>query len=203
MHDTGTTSALQTDPGIGLSQEGLPLALVRARESVMAHYRHRLRRYDLTEPQWRVLKALAEAEPVELSIVARRTALLMPSLSRIVRDLEQRGYVTKQPDDHDLRRTLPTLTERGRRLVALAGPDCDAVGAAIRNAMGSVKLRRLENLLAELEQRAASLQMKGPVSPVLDLASCPIAPPRPRGRPRKRATQVECDEAACSESFEK
>ena len=43
-----------------LRSTGLPLALVRARECVMAHFRNLLRRYDLTEPQWRVLKAMDE-----------------------------------------------------------------------------------------------------------------------------------------------
>ena len=43
--------------------DGLPLALVRARECVMAHFRHLLRRYNLTEPQWRVLKAMDELSP--------------------------------------------------------------------------------------------------------------------------------------------
>src|SRR5215475_1207342 len=93
--------------------EGLPVALVRARECVMAHFRHLLRRYDLTEPQWRVLKTMDDLKAIELSELARKSALLMPSLSRIVRELELRGYMNKSADPRDMRRTLATLTDRG------------------------------------------------------------------------------------------
>ena len=41
----------------------------------------------------------------------------MPSLSRIVRELELRGYMHKAADQRDLRRILATLTARGRLLV--------------------------------------------------------------------------------------
>src|SRR3954447_24214685 len=84
------------------SADGLPLALVRARECVMAHFRHLLRRYNLTEPQWRVLKTMEEIKSIELSELARKSALLMPSLSRIVRELELRGYMTKAVDPRDM-----------------------------------------------------------------------------------------------------
>ena len=81
----------------GTGGEGLPLALVRARECVMAHFRNLLRRYNLTEPQWRVLKAMQEIATMELSELSRRTALLMPSLSRIVRELEFAAICTSRP----------------------------------------------------------------------------------------------------------
>src|SRR6478736_2820086 len=100
---TKTGIAVVSDRTWGDAHNGLPLALVRARECVMAHFRNLLRRYDLTEPQWRVLKAMGENSPVELSELSRQTALLMPSLSRIVRELELRGYMHKAADPRDLR----------------------------------------------------------------------------------------------------
>jgi homoprotocatechuate degradation regulator HpaR len=169
------------------SDDGLPLALVRARECVMAHFRHLLRRYDLTEPQWRVLKAMDDLNPVELSELARRAALLMPSLSRIVRELELRGYLTKAADPRDLRRMLATLTERGRVLVASASPECEAVNTAIRAAMGREKMRRLEGLLFELEKRATSLDIRDLMRSTIDVRAKPLAPAKQRGRPRKKA----------------
>ena len=53
----------------------LPLALVRARESVMMPFRNLLRRYDLTEPQFRVLRTVAELAEIELTELSRVTAL--------------------------------------------------------------------------------------------------------------------------------
>jgi homoprotocatechuate degradation regulator HpaR len=167
------------------SGEGLPLALVRARECVMAHFRNLLRRYNLTEPQWRVLKTMQEIATIELSELSRRTALLMPSLSRIVRELELRGYMHKAADQRDLRRILTTLTARGRLLVEVVSPECDAVHVAINNAMGGDKMHRLHELLADLERRIAALDIRRAGSQTVDAGLEPLAPAKQRGRPRK------------------
>ena len=136
MRSSATSGADGTGPAWRNSIDGLPLALVRARECVMAHFRHLLRRYNLTEPQWRVLKTMDDVTSIELSELARKSALLMPSLSRIVRELELRGYMTKAADPRDMRRMLATLTERGRCWSRRRSPECEAVNAAIRTAMG-------------------------------------------------------------------
>jgi homoprotocatechuate degradation regulator HpaR len=169
------------------SGEGLPLALVRARECVMAHFRNLLRRYNLTEPQWRVLKTMQEIATIELSELSRRTALLMPSLSRIVRELELRGYMHKAADQRDLRRILTTLTARGRLLVEAVSPECDAVHVAINKAMGGDKMLKLHELLADLERRIAALDIRRADSHVVDVGLEPLAPAKQRGRPRKAA----------------
>jgi len=179
-------------PGVGAqgfvwkdSIDGLPLALVRARECVMAHFRHLLRRYNLTEPQWRVLKTMENLKSIELSELARKSALLMPSLSRIVRELEQRGYMTKAVDSTDMRRMLATLTERGRMLVDKASPECEAVNAAIRSAMGNERMSKLHGLLVQLEKRISPLDLTEIERPVLEAGIA--APGKQRGRPRKIA----------------
>jgi homoprotocatechuate degradation regulator HpaR len=168
------------------SIDGLPLALVRARECVMAHFRHLLRRYNLTEPQWRVLKTMENLKTIELSELARKSALLMPSLSRIVRELELRGYMTKTVDQTDMRRMLATLTERGRTLVDKASPECEAVNAAIRAAMGNERMSKLQGLLVQLEKRIGPLDLSEIERPALEAGIA--APGKQRGRPRKAVT---------------
>ncbi len=180
MGNSRTLGAAAPGQAWSNSDDGLPLALIRARESIVAPFRHLLRRYNLTEPQWRVLQTIADGDTVELSELARTSALMMPSLSRIVRELEERGYLTKAPDPRDMRRMLAVLTDRGRQLVAAALPECNAVHAAIRTAMGSVKVRQLGTLLAEIEKLAASLDTSGAERPDVD-----VAPAKRRGRPRK------------------
>lgn len=167
------------------SIDGLPLALVRARECVMAHFRHLLRRYNLTEPQWRVLKAMDDLRPIELSELARKSALLMPSLSRIVRELELRGYMTKAVDPRDMRRMLATLTDRGRLLVETASPECEAVNRAIRAAMGHERMLKLEALLEQLEKRICLLDLSDLTEAAVQAGVA--APAKQRGRPRKVA----------------
>jgi homoprotocatechuate degradation regulator HpaR len=164
----------------------LPLALVRARESVMLPFRKLLRRYKLTEPQFRVLRTVAELKDIELTELSRVTALLMPSLSRIARELEMRGYMARRPDPADMRCTLARLTPRGYRLVELVAPECETIYLAIKKAMGAEKLKQLQGLLFELETKLNYLDLKFAEGETPGADVIPITRPKQRGRPPKR-----------------
>ena len=84
----------------------LPMSLLKARESVMQRFRSSLRLFNITEQQWRVLRALSSVESIEVTVLAKATFLLAPSLSRILKDLEERHLVIKTPVAKDLRRSL-------------------------------------------------------------------------------------------------
>jgi homoprotocatechuate degradation regulator HpaR len=74
----------------------LPMSLLRAREAVMRHFRPSLRDHGLTEQQWRILRALASIDAIEVTELARVAFLLGPSLSRILRDLEARHLIERK-----------------------------------------------------------------------------------------------------------
>ena len=57
----------------------LPMLLLKARESVMDRFRPVLRRFDLTEQQWRVIRALAEVDERDASELAAESYILAPS----------------------------------------------------------------------------------------------------------------------------
>src|SRR3569832_2885185 len=76
--------------------QSLPMSLLRAREAVMRQFRPSLRRHDLTEQQWRILRALAAIAAIEVTELARTAFLLGPSLSRILRDLEARQQIGRR-----------------------------------------------------------------------------------------------------------
>src|SRR4029450_1346075 len=103
--------------------KSLPMALMRTREAVMKRFRPSLRDHDITEQQWRVLRALDHWGPLEATDLARRTVLLAPSLSRILRDLEARGLVERAAVRSDLRRTLIRVSDQGARLIAANAPE--------------------------------------------------------------------------------
>ncbi|MDH3293566.1 MAG: homoprotocatechuate degradation operon regulator HpaR [Acidimicrobiia bacterium] len=154
-----TSSLAGTDgasPGSVISMrpfdESLPMALLRARETAMQLFRPLLAEHDLTEQQWRVLRALSAAtEPVDASALAGGTFLLAPSLSRILANLEHRGLVVRSTAPDDQRRSLIALTDDGRQLVALVAPDSERTYQRIEQAFGR---RRLQRLLAELHDLA-------------------------------------------------
>src|SRR3954449_11991293 len=91
----------------------LPMSLLRAREAVMRQFRPSLRQHGLTEQQWRILRALATVDAIEVTELARVAFLLGPSLSRILRDLEARGLIEREPDMRDLRRGVLSISTKG------------------------------------------------------------------------------------------
>src|SRR5689334_25346371 len=90
--------------------QSLPMALLRAREAVMRQFRPSLRKHDLTEQQWRILRALAAVDAIEVTELARLAFLLGPSLSRILRDLEARQLVERKTAEADQRRAVVSIS---------------------------------------------------------------------------------------------
>ena len=82
-------------------RRSLPIALLRAREAVMAYFRPHHRKGGITEQQWRVIRVLYLDGETDATTLARRSYLLAPSLSRILKDLEAAGYVRRRPGSDD------------------------------------------------------------------------------------------------------
>ena len=130
----------------------IPAILMRAREAVMARVRPVLRAYDVTEPQWRVLRTLSSVEEIEVTQLADLVFLLPSSLSRILRDLGDRGLITRRTSEEDLRRGLVSISDRGMALIDAATPKTAKVNAEIDRLFGTDRMEALKSLLAELEQ---------------------------------------------------
>jgi homoprotocatechuate degradation regulator HpaR len=137
----------------------LPMSLLRAREAVMRHFRVSLRDHGLTEQQWRILRALASVDTIEVTELARVAFLLGPSLSRILRDLEARHLIERKVAKADLRRGLVSISARGVRLMEMVAPSSEAIYAAITKRYGARKLAELQDMLHALEGSLAELRI--------------------------------------------
>ncbi len=130
----------------------LPMALLRAREQVMERFRPVLREHQVTEQQWRVLRALMEVEEIEVTQLAKSCFILSPSLSRIVRDLEARKLIRRRPDPNDNRRGLIMISDKGRALFNDVAPHSEKGYAEIAETVGLDKIEELYRLLEHLEK---------------------------------------------------
>ena len=135
----------------------LPMSLLRAREAVMRHFRPSLRHHGLTEQQWRILRALASVDTIEITELARVAFLLGPSLSRILRDLEARHLIERQVAKADLRRGVVSISASGLKLIEAVAPSSEAIYAAMTRRYGARKLADLQDMLALLERRLSEL----------------------------------------------
>ncbi|AOF88594.1 homoprotocatechuate degradation operon regulator, HpaR [Sinorhizobium sp. RAC02] len=138
-------------------RRSLAIGLLKAREAVMSHFRPILADHDVTEQQWRVLRALSEAGQLDATEVAEKAFILAPSLTRMLRSLEERGLITREKDEADGRRVLLALAPAGQAVIDEVMPDSRRVYADIDARFGAKRVDALLDMLEEL----AALKLDG------------------------------------------
>ncbi len=134
------------------TRRSLPMALLRAREAVMVNFRPMLSRHDMTEQQWRVVRVVAEAGRLDATEVAARASILAPSLTRMIRSLEERKFIKKRKDANDGRRVILEIAPAGIALIERASPESLAIYDRLEAQFGRAKLDTLLDLLDELTE---------------------------------------------------
>ncbi len=130
--------------------ESLPMLLLRSREKIMECFRPILKQLGLTEQQWRVIRALESLESCNAQALARESAILSPSLSRILNHLENRGYVLRRTSSIDQREYVLRLSAKGKRLYAEGGKKIEARYDEIQEKLCPEKMNTLYAILGEI-----------------------------------------------------
>lgn len=144
-------SSDQESDAVRHTSRSLPIALLRARETVMVPIREMLNENGLTEQKWRILRTLDECGESEQTHIAREACLLLPSLTRILRSMEADGQISRKADERDRRRTLVSITERGLSLLHANMPTSNRIYERIESQYGREKLENLLDLLEDLQ----------------------------------------------------
>jgi homoprotocatechuate degradation regulator HpaR len=131
-------------------EQSLAAIVLSAKESVIAPMRPKLREYDITEPQWRVMRVLNDRGATDATCLSDVGLLHAPSVTRILKDLEERKLVARKPDPNDGRRTLVALTPPGRDIVKVIARDVLRVMREYSERFGTERLERLTDELRAL-----------------------------------------------------
>ena len=144
----------QSNPtrSIPKTSRALPIALLRARETVMAPIRDMLQEAGISEQKWRVLRTLEECGQIEQSAVSRETCVSMPSLTRILRAMENAGHIARKIDTQDKRRSLIRITAKGRAILSANAARANEIYDDLEARLGSDKINTLLDLLEELQR---------------------------------------------------
>ncbi len=144
---------MMIDKNLREFKRSLPMSLLRAREAVMKKFMPSLKEHGLSPQQWRVIRALQEENGLDISELSARCQLLMPSLSRIIANLDSRKLVERQSVESDQRRSAIFLTGSGRILFDLVAPKSIERYNHITEKFGYGKLELLYDLLDELVEK--------------------------------------------------
>lgn len=146
-------------------ERSLTVALLRARETTMRRFKKYADAQDLTLPQWRVLRALADGEPLDAGTLCARCVILPPSLTRILRAMAERGLLEAVPCT-DARRHMVTLTPAGQHLFNHLVERSEGARHELDAAFGVERMQHLLDLLNDLREIAETLPDSQPAMPM-------------------------------------
>ncbi|MGB0506468.1 MAG: homoprotocatechuate degradation operon regulator HpaR [Pikeienuella sp.] len=138
-------------------RQSLPISLLRARESTMRLFKPYVDSENLSLPQWRVIRALAEGGAHDATDLAERCAVLPPSMSRMLPALQSRGLISRGPSPEDARRQVITLTDEGMAMFKRVAPNSENIYRQLEATFGTDRLNRLLDELDELNRVADDL----------------------------------------------
>jgi DNA-binding MarR family transcriptional regulator len=128
-------------------------------EALKAHCEERGKLYTITPPQWGLLSLLDEQDRMTIGAISRRLAVDAPTVTGIVKRLEQSGLVERRHDLEDRRQVMVYLTEEGRDIMRSL-PDAVNTFAAIMTRGFSKE--QLRDLTVMLQRIIVNLEDVGP-----------------------------------------
>ncbi len=130
-----------------ISYRNLPQRLLKARESLMSHFRPILNRFGLTEQQWRILRLLDENEQLEPRELCDFCQIHSASMAGMLARMEDAALIQRSRVEGDLRRVSVRLAPKGDQLVSEMAPLIDRQYVLIEDALGHDLLENLFNSL--------------------------------------------------------
>jgi len=128
----------------------LPMMLYRTLDAVMPEFRAIFAAFDLTEPQWRVLRVLWEHDGASVVELARVTLVAAPSLVGVLDRLQQAALIERRPGETDRRQVRVFLRPRGRALEKRVRPMVEAAYARLARALPQAEWHALYGALDRL-----------------------------------------------------
>lgn len=137
-------------------ERSLPMVLHRTLSAVMPPFREIFQRHDLTDQQWRVLRALWESGRLSIAQLASVTVLPAPSLVGILDRLERRGLVARIRSVEDRRLVHVAPTEAGRALYRQVLPEITEIHARLRARVTDAEWDQMERILGKIASGLAA-----------------------------------------------
>jgi DNA-binding MarR family transcriptional regulator len=144
----------QTRPFRSKGQEAA-IALLRTANVLRRRFEALAQREDLSLQQYNVLRILRGARaPLPTMEIASRLVEEAPGITRLVNNLETKGYVRREAWPGDRRQVLCQITAAGLRLLERLDADFDAVDDATTGTLTNEEIDTLLELLARIRDAA-------------------------------------------------
>jgi len=137
-----------------INYPNLPYLFLKARESLMEHFRPIMNHFGLTEQQWRVLRALDEHGQMEPREICQMCQFSSPSMAGILSRMEEVDLIKRSRIKGDQRRVLIHLSKRGTNVLSEIAPLIDLQYSYFEQSCGKQIFDDLFKVLEEFTELA-------------------------------------------------
>ncbi|MBU3853850.1 MAG: MarR family transcriptional regulator [Candidatus Paraprevotella stercoravium] len=106
---------------------------------------------DITFEMLQIMSCLWYEQGVSQQVLAERTAKDKACLTKLMLNLERKGYVCRKEDSHDRRNKLVFLTEEGEAFRNWLAPQLKEYYRRLDDLVGEEKLKHIQDLLQEVQ----------------------------------------------------
>ena len=132
-----------------ITYPNLPQRLLKARASLMWHFRPILNHFGITEQQWRILRTLDEYGQLEPREICNMCQFSSPSMAGMLARLEKFKLVERARVSGDQRRVIVYLSQKGIKLLSEIGPLIDLQYSYLEETCGKQVVAGLFTVLEE------------------------------------------------------
>lgn len=119
-----------------INYRNLPQLFLKARDSLMSHFRPILNHFGVTEQQWRILRVLDEHGQLEPRELCEMCQIMSSSMAGVLARMEETGLIQRNRIAEDQRRVLVRLAPLGDELMSKMAPMIDLQYQYIEQAFG-------------------------------------------------------------------
>ncbi len=136
----------------------VPYRLNRLGSRLGSLFGKRIAGYGVTVPMYQVLASLSERPDQTLGELAQITSMLMPTMSRLVGTMVDRGWLTRERRPVDERSVHINLTEAGRSLSQKLLREADHYQNVVTEGLSKGEIEDLKLLLDRIYRALDSLE---------------------------------------------
>lgn len=114
-------------------------------------------RFGIAIPEWRVVATLGQYRRMTAKEIGAHSHMHKTKVSRAVAALEKKGFLSRTPNDEDMREAFLQLTSRGEAVYKALAPDALAFSNALIDALSPAEQAALETILTRLTDRSLAL----------------------------------------------
>lgn len=138
---------MENDAKHRINYRNLPQLFLKARDSLMSHFRPILNHFGVTEQQWRILRVLDEHGQLEPRELCEMCQIMSSSMAGVLARMEETGLIQRKRVAEDQRRVLVRLAPDGDRLMSRMAPMIDLQYRHLEKAFGKQAIDALAQAL--------------------------------------------------------